>query len=366
MSKRDTILILMPTLFVGGSELQVRYIIEGLEETGNKTIVLVENGEPEDELNANYIEQHSDVSFIFLKQHTFLKNEKNKKNKIKSLICISKWILMNGKKEQIKWAMFTNLTGLLVVPICRLMGIKVLFNERNPGIKMCDNMLKRFCLKMCNKVVANSKSAAEYMSKVLNRNVECINNGVNISEKDKSLKTESDNTILVPARITHIKNQMVLAKAMNLLKDLNLKVFLAGHLEETDYADEIKQYIQKYNLQEQVIFLGYVNNIQDLYNQARLVVLPSREEGTPNVMLEAYLNKKLCLASDIIMNRNATCDERILFNVDDDQELADKIRWILNLSNNEKDDLLQKNYYFVKEHYSLSVMQKKYLAIFDN
>lgn len=364
MSNRDKILILMPTLYVGGSELQVRHIIDGLEKNNKNVIVLIENGSPADEQNMKYVSLHPRVEFVFLEQNTFHKNEKNLRNKISSLLCIMTWIIKNAKKKGIRWAMFTNLTGLITVPICRMLQIKVLFNERNPGIKMCDSFIKRTCLKMCNKIVANSVSASEYMSKCLGVNVECINNGVKVRENLAESAVEG-NTILVPARVTRIKNQMVVAKAIKELGELKeLKVLFAGQFEEQDYVDEIKTFIEQNKLKEKIQFLGYVKNVQELYDKARLIILPSFEEGTPNVMLEAYMNKKMCLASNIIMNKHVACDDRILFDVDNSVELAQKIRWILSLDENSKQELIQKNYNFVIENYSLEKMQKRYIEIF--
>ena len=55
----------MPTLFAGGSERQVRYIIEGIEKAGLNVIVLVENGSREDEHNKSFILAHKKVKFFF-------------------------------------------------------------------------------------------------------------------------------------------------------------------------------------------------------------------------------------------------------------------------------------------------------------
>lgn len=365
MVQREKILILMPALFVGGSELQVRYIIEGLAEARKKVVVLIENGNLNDEQSRRYIESHPNVKFIFLEQNTFKKSDKNLRNKIKALTCIYIWIIKNSLKENIKWVMFTNLTGLLAVPLCRICGIRVLFNERNPGIKMCNNFFKRFCLRLCTKIVANSQSAAHYMTLTLKREVECINNGIKI-QGERKYTYLGNNTILVPARITKVKNQLLVIKALRLLNEFdNFKLLLVGQIEDENYYDMLCRYVSENDLEQEVFFTGYVSNMQDIYNQADLVILPSLEEGTPNVMLEAYRNQKLCLASDIVMNKNASCDDRILFSLNSPDKLAEKVRWILSLSSIQKEEMIEKNYQFVLENYSLAVMQERYVDIFN-
>lgn len=360
--KENNILILMPQLFMGGSEQQVRYIVEGLENASVRSTVLVENGSMLDDECRNYVEKHKDVHFIFLGLNTVGVDNKTVKNKIKSLLLLYKWIFLHG--DEFTWSMFTNLTGLMCVPVCKAKGIRVLFNERNPGVKMCNSSLKRRLLKSCDKVVANSKSASEYMSKKLKTNVECINNGILEKKLPKSEIEGNTVSILVPARITPVKNQMVVLRAIEILrKKINISCCFAGQVEDQEYNEELLRFVRGHQLEKYVSFPGYVSQIDEMYARADLVILPSFEEGTPNVVLEAYYNMKLCLASNIIMNRDIAVDSRILFETEDAADLAKKIIWILGINNNEKRILLNKSYQYVKENYSITSMQTKYLKI---
>lgn len=363
--KENSVLILMPQLFMGGSERQVRYIVEGLENANVRTTVLVENGSLDDDECRNYIEKHNRIRFVFLGLNTLGTENKTINNKIKSLCCLYKWIFLHG--SEFTWAMFTNLTGLMCAPICHVKGTKILFNERNPGVKMCNSVLKRQLLKSCNKVVANSKSAAEYMSEILKIKVECINNG--ILEKILPVREESAKGtvhILVPARICPVKNQMVVLNAIEILREkLNVNCCFAGQIEDQDYNVELLRFVRAHQLEKEVSFPGYVRQIDEMYANADLIILPSLEEGTPNVVLEAYYNKKLCLASNIIMNRDIAVDSRTLFETDNAQMVADKILWIVDLDYKEKEALLSKGYDFVKANYSMETMQNKYLKIFN-
>ena len=362
--REKNVLILMPQLFMGGSERQVRYIAEGLENANVRQTILVENGSLLDDECRDYVEKHRSSHFIFLGLNTLGSENKTLKNKIKSLYFLYKWIFVHG--SEFTWIMFTNLTGLMCVPICKAKGIRVLFNERNPGVKMCNSSLKRELLKSCNKVVANSKSAAEYMSKTLKINVECINNGILEKKLPKSEKKGDIVSILVPARINPVKNQMVVLRAIEILrKEININCCFAGQVEDQEYSKKLLKYVRKHQLENYVSFPGYVSQIDEMYANADLIILPSFEEGTPNVVLEAYYNKKPCLASNIVMNRDIAIDSRILFETENAQNVADKISWIIGLDNKEKTKLLYKGYDFVKNNYSLEAMQNKYLKIFN-
>lgn len=369
--ERKGVLFLMPHLFMGGSEKQVRYIIEGLDEAGIPIIVLIENGNKKEEKNFRYVKQHSNIKFVFFNLNTESEQDKNIFNKTKSLCYILSWMFKNIKREKVNWVMFTNLTGLLTVPLCKMLNCKVLFNERNPGIKMCNNVIKRKLLLYCDKIVANSLSASNYMTQTLKVKVECINNGIKMlstsDEKTKVYKSDEKIKILIPARVTPVKNQFVVLKAVKKLKNiLPLEVQFVGQVEDEKYNQKLVSYIKENDIREEVKFFGYTNSIQDYYNQADLVILSSYEEGTPNVLLESYLNRKKCLASDIIMNRNVCVDTDILFSVDDANMLAKKILWILNLDRKETKEMLDNNYNFVCANYDLKKMQKKYIEIFSN
>lgn len=369
----NKVLILMPQLFIGGSEKQVRYIAEGLEKAEIPTTILVENGTGEDTEEKAYIQSNPGLNFVFLGMKILKNEDKTKSNKFKSLKALYGWLIKNGRDYQ--WVMFTNLTGLTCVPACKLLRIKVLFNERNPGIKMCDSLWKRFLLKRCNKIVANSNSAAKYMTRILQRKVEVINNGV-VEKTDKQnagLYHPSKIKILSPARINPVKNQLVILKALNELihnhatkEEINISCVFAGQIEDEAYYDSLIEYIENNDLKDIVTLPGYVSDMDQLYANSTVVILSSREEGTPNVILESALRKKRFLASNIIMNSDVVQDTRLLFAVDDSHQLAEKIEWISSLRDDEIEKILYKEYAYVKEHYSLTTMQERYIDIFNS
>ena len=100
MNNKNVVLIFMPTLFVGGSEKQVRYIIEGLEASKKMVTVLVENGSIDTEENRNYINEHPGVDFVFLKENSYTGIEKTVLNKMKSVFVTVVWICKHVKKKE--------------------------------------------------------------------------------------------------------------------------------------------------------------------------------------------------------------------------------------------------------------------------
>jgi glycosyltransferase involved in cell wall biosynthesis len=62
--------------------------------------------------------------------------------------------------------------------------------------------------------------------------------------------------------------------------------------------NSLQNFIIKNNLQSQVKLLGYLNNPYPHLKKSDIVVLPSRFEGLPNVLLEAQYLKKYIISTD--------------------------------------------------------------------
>ena len=362
-------LILMPLLFRGGSEKQVRLIIEEINRPRLPLSVVVESSDASMQEQENkFISENSAVDFVLLntgaidaKYHGRIKKYATK---LISLRALSKSLKAEIRKKNIRTVMVTNLTGLVMVPLLNQLNCRVIYNERNPGVRVCSSSWKRKMLNSCYKVIANSKYAAEYMSKRLGRDVEVFNNGViqtgviNRSEKTGIFR------IIVPARISGIKNQMVIIKAVNLLKDkLKIEVVFAGVVEDETYYNELMQFIKEKEIESCFRFIGFTNDIYKYYEKSNLLVLSSYEEGTPNVILESFMCYLPVIASNIPMNVDCMQEKSWLFDPDNEQDLAEKILMIESLEPQNVQDILQKNHNYVIENYSIDKMQDRYCKL---
>ena len=99
---------------------------------------------------------------------------------------------------------------------------------------------------------------------------------------------------------------------------------IAGGVEfESGYMNELK----KLSANENVIFTGftYGENLYQLYKNASLFVLASRNEGFPLVLLEAMKYGLDVLVSDIPATHLVNLDSVDYFRCDDLEELSEKI-----------------------------------------
>ena len=91
-------------------------------------------------------------------------------------------------------------------------------------------------------------------------------------------------------RLTDQKDQMLLLKTINLIKD-KLKIYLVIIGKGKNYP-QLKKYIYKKKLHQYVKLLGYKKNPFQYIKQADIFLLSSKYEGSPNVLVEAlFLNK---------------------------------------------------------------------------
>jgi len=95
-------------------------------------------------------------------------------------------------------------------------------------------------------------------------------------------------------RQTHIKNQLVLLKALESANLVESEVLIIGAL--GDASSDIQNYLQHSMLNVKV--LDAQKNIEEYYKKFDIFVLPSQYEGCPNVLFEAMLASCFCIVSE--------------------------------------------------------------------
>jgi len=97
------------------------------------------------------------------------------------------------------------------------------------------------------------------------------------------------------------KNHACLLRALAMLlnqSDREIKLVLVGP-DIVDSNAELQLAIEQYDVDDHVLLLGERSDIPNLYNAMDLHVLPSLDEGFPNVVAEAMCCGTPCIASDV-------------------------------------------------------------------
>lgn len=98
--------------------------------------------------------------------------------------------------------------------------------------------------------------------------------------------TQEEILIGIVARLVPIKNHSLLVSSMNILTKSfpNLHLAIIGMGEE---EDNLRALTNELNLTEKIHFCGISNKMEDIYSDLDLLVLCSKNEGTPVVIIEA-------------------------------------------------------------------------------
>ena len=184
---------------------------------------------------------------------------------------------------------------------------------------------ERIIAKDADEVIVLSANLQKYFQDTYGRNARFISNGVNIPviRKPDIIKRkyglEQDGYLLFLARIVPEKGLHYLLKAFSKI-ETDKKLVIAGDGTFTgDYVKKIKKMAAN---DSRIIMTGFVQGeeLDELYSNACLYILPSDSEGMPLSLLEAMSYGCLCLVSDIPENREVIGAAGFTFargNVDD-------------------------------------------------
>lgn len=125
-------------------------------------------------------------------------------------------------------------------------------------------------------------------------------------------------------------------------EDPSLRLVFVGR--EDFLYKKLKEHVKKDVGEEKVIFLENVSDekLSELYRGAIALVRTSLMEGFSLPPLEALENDCLVLASDIPVHREVFGDSIIYFDQFKSDDILSKMKYVLNLSSQEKEKLVKK------------------------
>lgn len=358
------VLLSVPELYFGGAEKQFRFLIDGLSKNSDIKLDVIIEGSCKIELNKeteDFIRKYTNVNFIKFKSLDAVSNKFAKMfSGYKMRLQLSKVL----KRKKYDVILGYGVLYMLNLPYLEGKADIVIHSERGDGKLALKNALTKYCSQKADLLICNSQIAFDRLKENNYQELVYIHNGVEIDKYFNDLAKNRELTILVPARIEHIKNQMEILKAVNILKDkIDLHVNFAGEPQEEQYYRQCLKYVEDNEIQEYVTFMGPVGNIYEMYKNCDLVILASFSEGTPNVVLESFAYKRMCIASNIIMNDVLFKNKDLLFSPKEEQELAQKILEVSEKKDN--GNVIEENYMFVKENYSVDAMVENFTKTFE-
>ena len=311
-NQKNNILHISRTMDIGGAERIVYQLSSDLKDEFDSVHVASTGGLWESELAAQGIQHHKILDI----------DSKNPVTVLKLLFSIHQIIKQKGitivHTHHRMAAFYIRLLKLVHPKLIHVYTAHNVFKDKLP--------LYGFALK-------NAKSVAvgEAVNKNLKEDVgitdsRVIYNGVVLKETDEQVdEIISYDGIKLGciARLSEQKGLTYLLDAMSLLTIKDIRLFIVG---EGELREELENKVKELNLQDSVTFLGYRKDIVECINSFDFCVLPSVFEGFGLVAIEAFMNSKTIVATDIPgLNEVVTNKNGVLVPAKDPAALASAI-----------------------------------------
>jgi len=192
--------------------------------------------------------------------------------------------------------------------------------------------------------------------------------------KDKLMIKDGKFTILLPGRLTYWKGQKLFIEALNILNQKNLltnvqALIIGGHQGRLNFKEELIGLMKKYQLENHLIIAHGLKKMPVAYSISSLILSTSIEpEAFGRVSVEAQSMEKPILASDIGGSLETVINNKTgwLFKNNDANDLAEKIRMIIETEQNVLDLIGRQGRKNVKENYTRDLMVLRTLEIYKS
>ena len=178
------------------------------------------------------------------------------------------------------------------------------------------------------------------MQKISAKEISVIPNGIDIdrfNDSSPKFSESSDTKIIFVGNLRPEKGLSYLIEAMEYIakKDINSRLLIVG---EGPQKENLEKLVTKLNINDRVTFSGKAatDEVPVYLKNSDIFVLPSLQEGFPNVLLEAMASGLPVVATDVngINEIIEDCKNGFLVESKNSKEIAEKILLLL-----EDDDL---------------------------
>lgn len=215
-----------------------------------------------------------------------------------------------------------------------------------------------------NALMLNSKRAKVYKIDGIGIDLDLYKKGNRTKVRTELELNFNEKIITIIGELNKNKNQIQIIKAIEFLKnrEIEVKCLIVG---VGDKELELKDYVKKNKLEENIVFLGYRKDVADIIAASDILVSTSYREGLPRNIMEGMAQGKPFIATNIRGNRDIITDgiNGYLIKINDYEELSRKIELLY-------DEEKTKRIYFENlksiKKYSLYNIEEQLNTIFKN
>lgn len=359
---------------LGSSKSMINLVKELKSKNNDVYVIIPKKGVIEEELIK------FDINYKIFRYYSWIKpmGEKNYFKYIIKIILtfissinISRWVKKN-KIEIIHSNNSATYVGSLISIITKkkhIWHIRELMQEDHN----LDFFNKKFAYKMLNKadyLIYISKAVKNKYDQLLtNKNSRLVYNGIPVDNffnvKLPEFNKDKIN-LLIAGNICKTKGQEEAINAIEYLKDKgikNLELQIAG---DGIMKEQLEQYVIENKLEDNVKFLGFRNDLDEIRKQINIYLMCSKNEAFGRVTVEAMMSKNLVIASntggtvELIMDKT----NGFLYKQGNYKDLANKIEYaIKNWS--ECEEIIEKAYVDAMNNYSIQRCANEILEVYE-
>ena len=363
MYKKESIMLCLENLNIGGVETAVINQAIFLKKKGWNVVVLAQKG-----IYTSFLENNG-IDFL---EFNFENKNYFENRKINKLVEIIKEY--NVKEVHIN--QFTLLTDL--IPACFLTNTPyITYLHMTTGIINDEslnaynwfektfpiyNELFKLTFKYSSKIIAITPTIADYTANRYNIDKEkmiIVPHSLNLDEYKCSTEVSSIKNILIISRLKEEKIKSIFS-GIDLFIELNETLTNDLHLNIVgDGPDKnvVKDYISNKNIMKDVTFFGAVTNVKDIIENSDIVI------GVDRCILEAISMKRIAVISGyngnikgIVKAENidtAKNENFCGYNLPD-MKIEDVVKELSEMNKNKLSEMLSYNYDFVKKNLDIS------------
>jgi glycosyltransferase involved in cell wall biosynthesis len=295
MKKDSNIVILTTGLTRGGAERQLSYLAVHLSKIGKnvKVLPMISAGT----FNAyDYIYQNSDVKIL---ETSFIKKRLNIKICIRTLLMLIEYKPTTIISFNYPANMLGRFYKLLNPNVLLITSVR---NIWNGGV--IRDLIFKWTKSIDNLTIFNSQNVYDHFvitKLVIDIKSKVILNGVDLSKFEKNVNSPLSSKYFSWLSIGRMEDQKDFKTLILAFKSLSTKY---PNAILSIYGDgplrlELIRFIKFHNLEDHVELKGTTNDVANVLKQGNALVLSSKWEGLPNVIIEAIASGKPVVSSNV-------------------------------------------------------------------
>ncbi|MCB0464009.1 MAG: glycosyltransferase family 4 protein [Flavobacteriaceae bacterium] len=179
--------------------------------------------------------------------------------------------------------------------------IPSLISERtNPYIEGPNSIWKKlvdYTYPKADYTIVQSQLVKDYYKEIIDDNkIVVLPNPLSVElTKTKNPSIEKENIILNVGRLVSSKDQTLLIKAFSNITNESWKLIFVG---DGPMLNEYKALVSDLNQQNNIVFVGKIDDMSSYYNSSKIFAFTSKYEGFPNALIEAMYFELACISTD--------------------------------------------------------------------